>query len=124
MKVFVLEDSPVRNDWFKKTFAGHDLTIVDNVEDGVSYMEKHKPDVMFLDHDLGGMVYVSTTEPNTGSGFLRTLKKKNIRCNQIFIHSMNTIGASNMERIAKVICNDVMTISFDVLLKSNISFTK
>jgi hypothetical protein len=52
-------------------------------------------DLICLDHDLGGEVYVDSNELNTGYQVAKFLATKNPKC-LIIIHSSNFWGACNM----------------------------
>lgn len=96
MKIFILEDNELRIKTFKAVFASHNITFSSNVEEAKKlYKEKGEFDLIMLDHDLDGRVYVPSEEPNTGyqfAKFLRDEKTKSV----IIVHSMNKKGASNI----------------------------
>ena len=96
MKVFILEDDPQRMELFHEVLRDHDVVRVDNVADAV---RKFKPpyDVICLDHDLGGQVYVPSDHENTGYQFAKHLAS-NERCGnqQVVVHSWNMVGARRM----------------------------
>lgn len=99
MKIFILEDDPNRIALFREWFLGHDLRIYDTVATGLPALLEGGPwDMIFLDHDLGGEVYVTTDTPNTGSAFVSHLDADWIRhCRAlIVVHSYNPVGASLM----------------------------
>ena len=68
MNIFILEDDIVRIAWFKKEFKQDTLTINTDAEPAKKILKKQKFDLIFLDHDLGGEVYVSSDNANTGYG--------------------------------------------------------
>lgn len=97
MKIFVLEDNLERVETFKVWFKGHKLIITDNALIAIEIFKNSLDyDFIFLDHDLGGEVYVNIDEPNTGSTVAKFLSDKQIR-GKVIIHSMNYIGADNMK---------------------------
>ncbi len=54
-------------------------------------------DVLFLDHDLGGEVFVDSDQPNTGAEVARQLASDpHPSIDLIVIHSYNPVGACNM----------------------------
>ena len=97
MKIFILEDNMERIDFFKERLAKHDLFITDDVTDAMKYIDENYKDIdlYFLDHDLGGDVYVDCEVYNTGSTLAKYMGKMIIQ-GRIIIHSMNYIGAMNM----------------------------
>ena len=100
LKVLVLEDNPSRIETFKKYLKGraYDVYYYDEAREAIGAIETFGPfDVYFLDHDLGGMIYVDSNEENTGYQVAKHLSKNKIYENaQIFIHSLNQVGAENM----------------------------
>lgn len=99
MKVFILEDSQHRIDFFKETMSKHKLFVAKDVEKAKDVFEKNKPfDLIMLDHDLGGRVFVNPREENTGYQFAKFLKNQNNKT-LIVIHSSNVNAAALMKNI-------------------------
>lgn len=110
LKILVLEDDKNRIASFKKAFEHRfDVTYVDQAAKCVDVMFDAANlgeafDVIFLDHDLGGQVYVNEEESNTGSEVVRWMIEDDrpaLEQPQIVIHSMNTPAAINMENNLK-----------------------
>lgn len=103
IKVLVLEDNDSRIQTFKKYLKGRkfDVYYYDEATEAIAAIGVFGPfDVYFLDHDLGGMIYVDSEEENTGYQVAKYLSEKKIYKNsQIFIHSLNQVGAENMHNI-------------------------
>jgi hypothetical protein len=102
MNILILEDNEERNKQFRKNFNDHYIVIVDDVEDLKIQMEdpSWEVDVLFLDHDLGGEVYVDTSHPNTGSAAAMWLvDNPKHKPEVVILHSMNPIGVRNMKSI-------------------------
>lgn len=97
MKIFVLEDSLERIKLFRDALSSHQVTYCDDATLAKELLFKDKYDAIFFDHDLGGKVFVSSKKENTGYQVAKFCKKNNIRFEWIFIHSMNPIGAMNIE---------------------------
>ena len=116
MKIFILEDNFERVKCFKRWLSvKHTLHITDNVEDAKKLYEEHEPfDVYFLDHDLGGEVYVDSNEPNTGYQFAKYLAEKKAS-GKFITHSLNFSGA---EAIISVLDGCVHT-PFTMLYEMN-----
>jgi len=75
-------------------------------------------DEMYLDHDLGGEIFVDVNEENTGSYFVKFMKEKNIKVKYVVIHSMNPAGVNNMRDILESyngVTNKLYTIPFNML---------
>lgn len=93
MKVFILEDDQNRMKQFYKKLKNYEIIHSDNVENA---KEKYSDDIkiFFLDHDL------NTPLEGNGYQFAKFLaKQKDIHKKEIYIHSMNIIGAQNIKRV-------------------------
>jgi hypothetical protein len=99
MKILILEDNPIRIEKFKELFRNQELFIFDDIHKAFfACVSNHFP-VCFLDHDLGGQIWVNSNEENTGYQFIKMLiENDNHQCkNSLFyVHSMNPIGANKM----------------------------
>jgi hypothetical protein len=97
MKILILEDNPIRQEKFKNLFKNQELFIFDNVEDAYNACLINDFQVAFLDHDLGGKIWVNSNEENTGYQFVKKLIENNLQNKMLsYIHSMNPIGANRM----------------------------
>ena len=102
----ILEDDPydTRMDGFKNLFTsvGAVITWVDTAEECIEELKNDIFDIIFLDHDLGGEVFVDYRETNTGSEVSRWIYENPINDNTIvIIHSFNPVGGAYMnERIS------------------------
>jgi len=97
MKILILEDDHNRIATFRdKLGERHELTIVETAEDAISKLKSDIFDVIFLDHDLGGEVYVSTEDKNTGSEVARWMSQAKLNQPYVIIHSLNTPAAASM----------------------------
>jgi CheY-like chemotaxis protein len=98
-RVFVLEDDPQRIRLFREALFHADATFAESCAEAI---QKFKPPyaVMSLDHDLGGQVFVNSTEENTGAGFCRWLPETDVEAwyPVVVVHSYNPDGASTMMR--------------------------
>jgi len=121
MRIFILEDAQERLDLFRKLLIGHQVDIRETAESAIVTLEKEEGyDMLFLDHDLGGQIYV---ESGTGTGYEvakklvedETIYNKN-RTAFVFIHSCNYYGAGNMQ---SVLMNKYKTLAmpFTILLQ-------
>jgi len=96
MKVFVLEDDPLRIRVFEQMLVGHETVYAQDVERARKAFDKWGPfDVMFLDHDLGGQVYVPSEDPTTGYAFLKSVVDR-LGDTQVVVHSYNEPAARRM----------------------------
>ena len=101
MNIFILEDDRQRIDTFLELLKDHVLTMCDTVDEAKKLYETHGPfDIVFLDHDLGGEVYVPSSKDNTGYQLAKWLSKRTEeKAPLMVIHSFNPIGAENMKSV-------------------------
>ena len=98
MKVLILEDDENRLKIFRRQLIGFDLVCVDVAKDAIKWLSKEKFDYLFLDHDLGGKVFVSETE-NTGYEVCLWLEQnQDKKPAHIFLHSLNPNGRERMKQ--------------------------
>lgn len=97
MKILILEDDIERIVQFKKNMSdGNLLVFVDDPKEAIDLLQEGKWDVLFLDHDLGGQVFVPSGK-NTGYEVATFLEvNKEFRPETIVVHSMNPVGANNI----------------------------
>lgn len=102
LKVLILEDDPNRIEFFKMKLKGHDLYFFDIADDAINAFKlmNDKPwDIVFLDHDLGGLALVPSSNPNTGYAVAKYMAENEVEAKQIIIHSMNPAGSGNMKSL-------------------------
>ena len=100
LKILVLEDDANRIEVFKEKLKGHDVYFFDQAEDAINAFKlfTDKPwDIVFLDHDLGGQVFVPSSNPNTGYAVAKYMEENDVEAKQVIIHSMNPAGGANMK---------------------------
>ena len=100
-RIFVLEDDPIRVLVFQRYAAknGYELFHETDVQKAYTTYDMNKPfTAIFLDHDLDGRVYVDSSEDNTGYRFAEYLREGGDKT-QTVIHSMNPVGAQNMQQV-------------------------
>jgi hypothetical protein len=120
MKVFILEDDHERINYFIRNFSQYaELTVSESYRDAIKTFNPPY-DAIFLDHDLGGLIYVDVQQENTGSQFCKWLGKKSAiaKDTPIVIHSHNAVGAENMKNILTIGGFTIVdTIPFDFLAR-------
>jgi len=100
MNVLVLEDNEERVKQFKLRFPTANTVYTDVADEAIKQLENYEWDVLFLDHDLGGLVHVSSSDDNTGAGVARWLDKHTDRIpNLVIIHSLNPPGQSYIKSL-------------------------
>lgn len=97
MNILILEDDLLRMESFYKNFAGHNIVIVEHAKECISYLKEQEWDILFLDHDLGGMQMVDSDEEDTGATVAKFINKNSqYKPAIVIIHSMNPVGAQLM----------------------------
>jgi len=107
-KVFILDDSIERIPLLRK------VAVVLNAPDECEFHIAHEVneaikklppksswDLLFLDHDLAGQVYLDSSHPDTGYHVAKHIEKNEVGFKFCILHSMNFAGAENMESVLK-----------------------
>lgn len=96
LNILILEDDDVRMKQFYRKFIGNNVVHTERADECIHFLKKGRFDVLFLDHDLGGKVMVSSGS-GTGYEVAEWLEKHPKRQpDQIFVHSYNPVGAKNI----------------------------
>lgn len=103
--IIVLEDNEERIKKFIELFPSAVITrtakeCIDILErqiarHGMSYSNK-SCDLLMLDHDLGGEIYVNPNNFNTGSEVVRWIEKNKPSIKEIIVHSYNSSASEGM----------------------------
>lgn len=103
--IVILEDDPNRISSFKKKIGdASNLMIFTDVDPCVRYVKNNKDiiDMIFLDHDLGGEIYVDSNDHNTGYTMAKKIKEiYGDNYPQTIVHSMNPSGVKNILEVLK-----------------------
>lgn len=118
MKILILEDDKNRIKWFKENTIGHSVDIVESAKPAIHLIQEKKYDVIFLDHDLGGEVYVDSNNDNTGYQVAKALLMSINETTPVVVHSLNSVGAKNIQRIIP----EAEIIPFTILRKETIEY--
>jgi len=98
MNILILDDDPIRHEMFKNVIKDHNLTHVYTSKECIEYLDNHTWDMVCLDHDLGGNIYVDSGE-NTGWEVAKWLEQNpEKQPPKMYIHSFNPVGANNMHQ--------------------------
>lgn len=118
-RILVLEDDPERHKAFKNRFAelqsDATYTIVETAQDCESLLKSEEYELIFLDHDLGGKVFVDSKDLNTGAAVARWIakNKESILGDPIFIvHSLNPDGSEYMRQTISEVFSEVYRMPF------------
>jgi CheY-like chemotaxis protein len=99
-RVLILEDNKERIVQFRKNLNGLNVVVDEHAVDAIQHLQNEDWDVLFLDHDLGDAVCVSTNNKDTGSEVARWLESNPTRKPRIIIiHSLNVVGQKYMKGI-------------------------
>jgi len=123
VQILVLEDCPNRTKKFKELFNGHTLEITNNADEAIKLINDNKYDFIFLDHDLGGRVFVNSQEYDTGFRVAVYIPKSQNKDSKIVIHSWNPGGALNMKNALKE-CDNVRYIPFGSFTEKIMEWTQ
>ena len=103
MRVFILEDDPNRIMVLREAAFTHDVVFTESclgpngaIEVYARESAKAPFDLLLLDHDLGGRMFVDSNEEDTGAAFVRRLPDAPENPPDVVIHSYNADGAQNM----------------------------
>ena len=97
MRILILEDNGDRVKKFFEMFEEYSLVVVNSAADAISFASTSKFDAIFLDHDLGGKVYVNSEDENTGYQVAKMLSVSINHRTPVVIHSWNPDGAKKMK---------------------------
>ena len=106
MKILVLEDDIERIRQFRNSFKSltgiKEIHYCDMASNCVELLKKEKYGLIFLDHDLGGEMFVDTQNKNTGSEVARWIEQNPLENGQqVIIHTANPAGAKYMTQLIK-----------------------
>lgn len=106
MRLLLLEDDLLRISEFERRAKEHKLalTVVSSATACIRLLEiglekkTVKYDLICLDHDLGGEIFVDTKHKNTGSEVARWISEhpESVKGALVVVHSFNPAGAKNM----------------------------
>jgi len=104
MFVFILDDNIERQlalvQWVRMHDAETEFVIADSIDSAREWFRSYRYfDLMLLDHDLGGRVFVDSNEENTGYQVAKEIVKQGIYYKKAIIHTLNYSGAMNMKDI-------------------------
>jgi len=101
--ILILDDDEIRHTLFSKKYGSHFVLYhVYTAQEAIKLLQMMSFNYIFLDHDLGGQIYVQSGD---GTGYevaLWLMNNKYIELNtnvQVFIHSYNPVGAQNMKNV-------------------------
>jgi type II secretory pathway component PulM len=99
--ILFLDDDPGRIRWLRSQAPS--ATCCETAEELIAALSEAQGSIerLFLDHDLGGEMYVNSDEPNTGMEVVRWLESHPKAIGTVVVHSLNATAAQAMiERLA------------------------
>jgi DNA-binding LytR/AlgR family response regulator len=93
MRIYIVEDSRERIEWFRKVFFDCEIYHTKDIEQACKDIEENEYDIIFLDRDL------SHYELNGENIALYMKDKKLAQKSAIIIHSVNPNGQTNIKKI-------------------------
>ena len=97
-----LDDDKIRHAKFMEMSIGHVVTQAWTAQEAIEALRQNAYDVVFLDHDLNGAVYVdSFGEEETGYTVAKWIADNAslVNIGRIIIHSYNQVGAQNIYNV-------------------------
>ncbi|MBI2933249.1 MAG: response regulator [Planctomycetes bacterium] len=97
MKILFLDDDPFRETLVRLDLrrSGAKIVCVRSAADAIRALEREKFDLILLDHDLEGQVYVQSG-PGTGFEVAQRIPGTVNRSTRVIVHTMNEDGARKM----------------------------
>ncbi len=116
MNILFLDDDPNRTRSFRS-----EIPYAQFVETASGCIEKLKSehwDVVFLDHDLGGEVFVDPKRDDSGSAVVRWIESNKPKIQKIVIHTCNHLVAGNMATTLSNAGYETNVVPFHNLIRS------
>jgi len=100
MDILFLDDDPERTRSFQSIVPYADC--VKTAEECIETLQSNdRWDIVFLDHDLGGEVYVDSNKPDCGMEVVRWICNTKPDIDRVIVHTMNPPAALRMEMALK-----------------------
>ena len=99
MKVLFLDDDSIRLKIARKYFIGHELYLAETAAQAINLLNTESPfDLVHLDHDLGGNVFVPSDE-KSGYEVAKYIYLMTNKPKKVVVHSFNLVGAEKMMNV-------------------------
>lgn len=96
-RILFLDDYNLRLKWAADEFYDDDLVAVTTAAGAIMALENYGPwDLVMLDHDLGGEVFVDRMRKDCGMEVVRWITKNKPEIAEIIVHSGNQNAAKIM----------------------------
>jgi DNA-binding NarL/FixJ family response regulator len=95
MNILFLDDDPNRHAYFYAEFSDW-ATMCHTAQECIDHLARQDWDIVCLDHDLGGEVFVGSDGKNTGMEVIRWIEKNNPKVKVFIVHSWNAPAGASM----------------------------
>lgn len=112
MKILILDDDDFRHQVFAENLTGHSVTHTRNSAEFFNALGKEQFDIVFLDHDLGDIVFDPYKREITGTHVAQGMVDKLDKIPKCVIHSWNPSGAQRMRSILSRKCQFIIVSPF------------
>lgn len=97
MRILFLDDDPSRHRRIQPRLIGHVVDYVFDVQEATQHLAKSEYDLVFLDHDLNGNLYVHSDGPEpTGYTVVMWIIDNQPKLGDVICHSLNDDGRALM----------------------------
>lgn len=119
MKILFLDDDLRRRKIASRELrVGNALCIVEDANQAILSLTEMGPfDEVYLDHDLGGEIFVGSELPDTGMEVVRWIVEHKPEIGKVIVHSLNEVGADMMATFLRDAGYIVEKIGFIALAK-------
>lgn len=109
ISILLMDDQVVRKEFLSRILDKNNTSITHclSVKDGIEKIKNEHFDLIMIDHDLGGK---STTLPFVD--FLDENSDENLLNSVFIIHSLNPVGAENIEKLLRKKFRNVFRLPF------------
>jgi len=103
-RIFILEDNAERIAFFKHAlsvrFPDAEIIIKETAREAKEILKPNSYwDIILLDHDLGGKIFVDSFDPNTGYQVAMHIRDNEIKYGQCITHTQNPAGGQNIVNV-------------------------
>jgi len=99
LDILVLDDDHRRLSMFREWCAGHRGVFVETAQQAIAELQEKKFNVVFLDHDLGGEVYVTSKREDCGMEVVRQIVDGHTKVSEhtfVIVHTLNHVAGQEM----------------------------
>ena len=97
MRILILDDNELRLGLFTDVFGTHQNIMVKEAQSAIAFLQSHAPfDLVMLDHDLGGEIYVDSDREDCGMEVVRWMEIHKPIARRVVVHSWNIPAAEIM----------------------------